>query len=73
MADAIKDFNRAIKLKPNNTYAYSQRGLAKVDAGNITAGIEDNNRAIEINPEDLIAYDFRGRAKTQLGDYESAI
>ena len=34
-AAAIADYNSALRLNPNDTYAYNNRGLAKVDLGRL--------------------------------------
>ncbi|AEM20745.1 TPR domain-containing protein [Brachyspira intermedia PWS/A] len=71
--EAIEDFNRAIKLDPNNSDAYLNRGISKSDLGNDKEAIEDFNRAIELEPDNSDAYLNRGISKSDLGNDKEAI
>ena len=70
---AIEYFNKAIKLKPDLTEAYCNRGNTKYDLGQYSEAIEDFNKAIELNPDFSEAYYRRGRTKFILNQYEDAI
>ena len=48
---AIKDFNKAIELKPDSAILYNNRGEAFAKMGNREAAIKDFNKAIEIQPD----------------------
>lgn len=79
--DAIADFDKAIKLYPQKSDAYYNRGLAKFTIGDLEfaqgnleaawrlyeAGIEDSTQAIKLNPEDAYAYHNRAGGKFRLG------
>ena len=69
---AIKDYNKAIELKPDFANAYVYRGLAKGDLGDYKGGIQDYNKAIELKPDDAKAYYFRGINKGVLDDKKGA-
>ena len=51
LAEAISDFNRAIRLNPDYADAYYSRGSAKRDIGQYFQAISDFNREIiRLNP-----------------------
>ena len=70
---AIKLFREAIKLNPNNAYAYYGRGTAYDELKQHERAIQDFNKAIELNPNYDYAYNNRGVAYKNLGQYEQAI
>jgi tetratricopeptide (TPR) repeat protein len=71
-AEAIKDFDKAIELNPNDAAAYNNRGLAKKDLRQYAEAIQDYDKAIELNPN-AAAYYNRGIVKNYLGQYAKAI
>ena len=70
---AIKDYDKAIQLKPNAANAYYNRGLAKYYLGQYVAAISDYDKAIQLKPDLAEAYSNRGLAKADLGQYVAAI
>lgn len=70
---AIKDFDRAIELNPNNAVAYSNRGNAYNSLGKRQQALEDLNKAIKLDPQYFKAYNNRGNAYFGLKDYNMAI
>ena len=78
--DAIKNYNKAIKLNPQNENIYNNRGLAYEKNGQLDEAIADFDKAIALNPQLTEAYNNRGLAyadKSQFGkaitDYTQAI
>lgn len=71
--EAIIEFNRYIKMKPNDPMAYVLRGDSYDDMGQFEEAIEDYSKSIELEPTLAWAYDRRGTAYSQLGDSEKAI
>ena len=53
---AIADYNEAIRINPDFTEAYTNRGVAKSDLGDKKGAIADYNETIRINPNFAIAY-----------------
>ena len=70
---AIADYDSAIRLNPDDTDAYNNRGIAKSDLGQHFAAIADYDSAIRLNPDDARTYYNRGIAKYRLGQYFAAI
>ncbi|MBI4616373.1 MAG: tetratricopeptide repeat protein [Planctomycetes bacterium] len=73
LAGAIRDFDRAIELKPDYADAYTNRGLARAAQGDLSGAIRDYDRAIELKPDHAIAYSNRGSARESQGDLAGAI
>jgi tetratricopeptide (TPR) repeat protein len=70
---AIVDFDRAIRIDPQDAIAYYNRGLAKFELGDNQGAIVDFDRVIAIDPQDAEAYSNRGAVKLALGNKQGAI
>lgn len=74
---AIKDFDRAIDLKPDFVFAYYMRGIAKSyigdDTGDYRSAIADYDHVIALLPNDADAYYNRGLAKDSMQNHDGAI
>ncbi|AUJ49989.1 tetratricopeptide repeat protein [Brachyspira hyodysenteriae] len=70
--EAIKDFDKAIKLNPNNSNTYNNMGIIKNYLGQYKKAIKDFDKAIELNPNNFMAYYNKGLAKSDLGHNEEA-
>lgn len=71
--EAIIEFNRYIKMKPNDPMAYVVRGDSYDDTGQFEKAINDYSKSIELEPMLAEAYDKRATAYAQLGDFERAL
>ena len=71
--EAIKHYDEAIRIYPQDADAYNNRGNAKLALGLHHDAIADCNRAIHINPQHAAAYYNRGTAKLALGLHHDAI
>ncbi len=78
--DAIKDFSKAIKGKPDYKNAYYNRGVSEYEVGKlmqdtnlIKASISDFNKALEQDAQFADAYHNRANAKGELGDLQGAM
>ena len=70
---AIEHYSRAIKLNPNYTNAYINRGVAYDKQDDIDRAIEDFNMAIELNPNYAGAYTNRAGAYGKKEDHDRTI
>ena len=71
---ALRDYNKAIEIKPENSVAYISRGTLKfLHLHDYKGAIEDFDKAIELNPLDTIALQNRARLKSELRDYAGAM
>jgi tetratricopeptide (TPR) repeat protein len=71
--DAIKKFDIAIEAAPNLADAYSYRGQAKAELGDIDGAILDYNQLLLIHLKNSEGYYNRGNAYYKLEDYDTAI
>ena len=54
--EGLKDFDEAIRLKPDYFDAYFQRGLVLKELQEYPSALDDFDKAIEINPNELSVY-----------------
>ncbi len=78
--DAIKDFSKAIKGKPDYKNAYYNRGVSEFELGKlisdtnlIKVSIQDFTKALEQDAQFADAYHNRANAKAELGDLKGAM
>ena len=71
--EAIKYYDKAIKLNPFFAEAFCNRGVAKSHLGDKKKAMKNYDKAIELNPEYAKAYNNRGNIKFDLENYEEAI
>ena len=71
--EKIRYYDKAIKINPNYSDAYINRGLVKNELQDYEGSIEDYNKAIELDPRCSLAYNNRGYTKHKKGDYEGAL
>lgn len=70
--EAMKAYNYAINLNPNNKTALHNRGVAKKELKDYHGAIDDFNKAIILDAEYGSAYMNRGIGKSLLGDTPGA-
>ena len=70
---AIAHYTEALKLKPDLSIGYNNRGNSYSKKGDYDRAIQDYDRAIELNPNDAVPYSNRGNAYNEKGDYDRAI
>jgi tetratricopeptide (TPR) repeat protein len=70
---AVAAYNQALRINPNYTQAYNNRGSARYSLGDKQGAITDFNQALQINPNLANAYYNRGVARYDLGDNQGAI
>jgi serine/threonine protein kinase len=70
---AIKDYDEAIRLNPDDADTFYNRGLARYSSKDNQGAIEDYNEAIRLNPKDADSFYNRGLARYDSDDKEGAI
>ncbi len=72
--EKIRYYSEAIRLKPDYSLAYNNRGSAYQTKGNFEASIEDYTRSIELgNPLLHLPYSSRSISREALGDLTGAL
>ena len=71
--NAISDYSKAIRLKPDFVEAYHNRGYTKAALGQYSEAITDYDIATKLEPNDAIIYYNCGVAKAALGQYPNAL
>ena len=72
-AQAIGDFNEAIRLEPKNANAFNNRGVAYRNMGDLDRAVADYDQAILLKPDYVAAFYNRGLALTDKKEYPKAI
>jgi tetratricopeptide (TPR) repeat protein len=70
---ALAGFNEVIRLDPNFTSAYVNRGNIKDDLGDSKGALEDYTKALSLDKQDYSAYLNRGVTYSRLDRYPEAI
>jgi len=73
LAQAMIDFDLAIRMKEDEPNVYVDRGLLKKELGNVDGAVADFTRAIDLKTEDDRAYFERGKVKADRQDWGGAI
>jgi Flp pilus assembly protein TadD, contains TPR repeats len=73
MEEAIDHYNQAIRITPDYSLPYNNRGNAYVKSGQYQHAIEDYNEAIRLKKDYAEAYNNRGTSYDKLGQYQRAI
>ena len=71
--EAMRDYDRVIKLCPDDPKVHYTRGAMLLDQGQLKAAIPDFDRATELDPSHTDAYYRRGIARMHLGQYRRAV
>jgi tetratricopeptide (TPR) repeat protein len=70
----LDDFNEAIKIDPNNSLAYLDRGNVYYDTDQFDKALDDYNKALELDPDCAMAYYDLGNLRAHyLHQYERSI
>lgn len=70
---SIRNYSKAIRLKPDYYKAYNGRGIAWRRKGNYARAIADYTAAIRLDPKYVVAYYNRGVAYRLNKEYDQAI
>jgi lipoprotein NlpI len=72
-ADLMIEGCTAVIQSERRAWAFTNRGTAYFDKGNIDRAIADFNQAVQIEPKYALAYNNRGVAYRSRGDFDKAI
>jgi len=70
---AIKDYHKAIELKPDDANVYNNRGNTYIELQDYNNAIKDYNKAIELNSNFSEAYNNRGFSYKNITKFNNAI
>lgn len=70
---AIKDFNKALELKPDYAEAFYNRGLAYFNLKKYSESINDYSSAIKLDPQLAVAWHNRAGTYFTIGKYTEAL
>jgi tetratricopeptide (TPR) repeat protein len=70
---AITDYTEAIRLNPNDAYAYFRRGYTYGKLKQDDKAVHDYTKAIQLKPDYADAYHNRGYAYGKLKQYDKAV
>ncbi len=68
----MENYNRAVKLRPDDAQLYFFRGNVLVMMGSYEAAIADYDLSIELKSDEGQVYYWRGMARENSGDYSGA-
>jgi len=73
LAEALRAYDEAIRIQPNNPEAYFWRGRLFVSKGDMEKAASDFRRAVALNPSYVEAYENLGWLFSQTGDFDESI
>ena len=69
----LECYSEAIRLKPDFSEAYNNRGIARHGKGDLDGALADFAEAIRLTPDDPDAYSNRGNIRRLKGDLDGAL
>jgi tetratricopeptide (TPR) repeat protein len=69
----LADYSEALRLNPQYTEAFSNRGVVRAAMGDLEGAIADYDVALRLDPHYAYAFNNRGIARRAMGDLEGAI
>lgn len=69
---ALADLDFAIRISPDDSSLYTDRGFARERSDDLKGAMADWNRAIALDPTNAVAYSNRGGARLDQGDTAGA-
>jgi tetratricopeptide (TPR) repeat protein len=70
---AIEFYTQAIRVNPDNAYAYAWRGAARGHLGQCEASVADYDEAVRLEPHNPTYYSGRGNAHSYAGQHDLAM
>ena len=69
----LECLNADIAANPDDTNAFSARGLLHMELGDERRAEEDFGRVVDLSPGNAEAHNYRGLARARLGEHRLAI
>jgi tetratricopeptide (TPR) repeat protein len=73
LEEAVASYDRALQLKPDDYYAWNNRGVALRELGRLEETVASYDRALQLKPDDDYVWYKRGNALRDLGRLEEAV
>jgi tetratricopeptide (TPR) repeat protein len=73
LSEAVKYYDKALQIDPNNIYALDYKGSDLIRLGNSTEVIKYADKALSIDPKYEDALATKGNGLSSLGNYSGAI
>ena len=73
LTEAEADFNAAVRIFPDEAFAYQSRARFRADQDRIAAALDDIEAAISLEPDGAEFHETRAEINIQLGDLNAAI
>jgi tetratricopeptide (TPR) repeat protein len=73
LAEAIKCYNQAIQLEPENPIAWNNKGLILAIAGRFTEALDAHKRAVELDDDYVDAISNVGMAYAKMSKFDEAL
>jgi tetratricopeptide (TPR) repeat protein len=73
LKEAIRDFDAALALRPNEVETLVMRGWAAVDARDLDLALDFADRILAADPDNVDAYDIKGVVAHGRGDYTAEL
>ncbi|MBW4539830.1 MAG: tetratricopeptide repeat protein [Myxacorys chilensis ATA2-1-KO14] len=70
---AIEEFNRAISIDPKFKEAYSGKGFAYMQLGDLQNAIASYNQILRVDPDSASAYSGLALVRQRLGDFQQSV
>jgi tetratricopeptide (TPR) repeat protein len=70
---AVESYDKALKIKPDDHYAWDNRGIALRNLSRYEEAINSYDQALKLQPDNHYTWNDRGLALDSLGRYEEAI
>lgn len=71
--EAIKDFSKAIELKPSHSRSFLRRGQCFDELDEFENAIGDLTKAVSLNPRDYFGFLWRANLYAEIGKFSEAI
>src|SRR5919198_1567473 len=73
LSEAVKYYDKALAIDPNNIFALNYKGFDLIRLGNNTEGIKYADKALSIDPKYIDALNTKGNGLSNSGNYSGAM